>query len=97
MQDQFTPFRNFTIAAGLRYDNYKLFIQEDAFSPRIAMGYYIPRTQTTLSASYNRFFQFPPAENLLLASSAEPPRSRRSPWFKVKRACAHLARQATRL
>ena len=71
VQDQFTPFRNFTIAAGLRYDNYKLVIQEDAFSPRIAIGYFIPRTQTTLRASYNRFFQFPPAENLLLASSQE--------------------------
>jgi hypothetical protein len=71
VQDQFTPFRNFTIAAGLRYDNYKLVIQEDAFSPRIAFGYFIPRTQTTLRASYNRLFQFPPAENLLLASSTE--------------------------
>jgi TonB dependent receptor/Carboxypeptidase regulatory-like domain len=70
-QDQFTPFRNFTIAAGLRYDNYKLVIQDDAFSPRIAVGYFIPRTQTTLRASYNRIFQFPPAENLLLASSEE--------------------------
>jgi hypothetical protein len=71
VQDQFTPFRNFTVAAGLRYDNYRLVIQEDAFSPRIAIGYFIPRTQTTLRASYNRFFQFPPAENLLLASSVE--------------------------
>lgn len=71
VQDQFTPLSNLTIAAGLRYDNYKLVISEDAFSPRLAIGYYIPRTQTTLRASYNRFFQFPPAENLLLASSVE--------------------------
>jgi outer membrane receptor protein involved in Fe transport len=71
VQDQFTPFENFTVAAGLRYDNYKLVIQEDAFSPRIAVAYFIPRTQTTLRASYNRIFQFPPAENLLLASSPE--------------------------
>jgi hypothetical protein len=71
VQDQFTPFRNFTVAAGLRYDNYKLVIQEDALSPRLAIAYFIPRTQTTLRASYNRIFQFPPAENLLLASSSE--------------------------
>jgi outer membrane receptor protein involved in Fe transport len=71
IQDQFTPFRNFTVAVGLRYDNYKLVIQDDAFSPRIAVAYFIPRTQTTLRASYNRLFQFPPAENLLLASSSE--------------------------
>lgn len=71
VQDRFSPFRNFTIDAGLRYDNYKLVIQDDALSPRIGIAYYIPRTQTTLRASYNRLFQYPPAENLLLASSAE--------------------------
>jgi hypothetical protein len=71
VQDRFSPFRNFTIDAGLRYDNYKLVIQDDGLSPRIGIAYYIPRTQTTLRASYNRLFQYPPAENLLLASSAE--------------------------
>ncbi|MDX6272384.1 MAG: hypothetical protein QOD28_3607 [Acidobacteriota bacterium] len=71
IQDRFSPFHNFTIDAGVRYDNYKLIIQEDAFSPRIGVAYFIPRTQTTLRASYNRLFQTPPAENLLLASSAE--------------------------
>jgi len=71
IQDRFSPFRNFTIDAGLRYDNYKLIIRDDAFSPRIGVAYFIPRTQTTLRASYNRLFQTPPAENLLLASSAE--------------------------
>jgi hypothetical protein len=71
IQDRFSPFRNFTIDAGVRYDNYKLIIQEQAISPRIGVAYFIPRTQTTLRASYNRIFQTPPAENLLLASSAE--------------------------
>ncbi len=71
VQDRFSPFRNFTIDAGLRYDNYQLVIKEDAFSPRIGVAYFIPRTQTTFRASYNRFFQTPPAENLLLASSSE--------------------------
>jgi outer membrane receptor for Fe3+-dicitrate len=36
----------------------------------VAVAYYIPKTQTTLRASYNRLFQPPPAENLLLASSS---------------------------
>ncbi|HEX9917838.1 MAG TPA: TonB-dependent receptor [Pyrinomonadaceae bacterium] len=71
VQNRFSPFHNFTIDVGVRYDNYKLIIQEDAFSPRIGVAYFIPRTQTTLRASYNRLFQTPPAENLLLASSAE--------------------------
>ncbi len=69
-QDRFSPFRNFTIDAGLRYDNYRFVIHDAAFSPRIGVAYFIPRTQTTLRASYNRFFQPPPVENLLLASSA---------------------------
>lgn len=71
VQDRFSPFKNFTLDAGIRYDNYKLLIGEQALSPRIAVAYFIPRTQTTLRASYNRFFQPPPAENLLLASSLE--------------------------
>ena len=71
VQDRFSPFSNFTIDVGLRYDNYKLVIHEDAFSPRIGIAYYIARSQTTLRASYNRLFQYPAAENLLLASSAE--------------------------
>jgi outer membrane receptor protein involved in Fe transport len=71
IQDRFPLFKNFTLDAGLRYDNYKLLIGEQALSPRIGVAYYIPRTETTLHASYNRLFQPPPAENLLLASSRE--------------------------
>jgi outer membrane receptor protein involved in Fe transport len=71
VQDRFTVFKNFTLDAGLRYDHYKLLISDQGFSPRIGVAYYIPRTQTTLRASYNRFFQTPPSENLLLASSAQ--------------------------
>jgi outer membrane receptor protein involved in Fe transport len=56
---------------GVRYDNYKLLISDHEISPRVGFAYYIPKTQTTLRASYNRLFQPPPAENLLLASSAE--------------------------
>jgi len=71
VQDRFTVFKNFTLDAGLRYDNYRLLISEQALSPRIGFAYFIPRTNTTLHASYNRLFQPPPAENLLLASSRE--------------------------
>jgi len=71
VQDRFTVFKNFTLDAGVRYDNYRLLISEQALSPRVGVAYFIPRTQTTLHASYNRLFQPPPAENLLLASSIE--------------------------
>jgi TonB-dependent receptor-like protein/carboxypeptidase family protein len=70
IQDRFTVFKNLTLDLGVRYDNYKLLIHEQALSPRVAVAYYIPKTQTTLRASYNRLFQPPPAENLLLASSS---------------------------
>src|SRR6185436_249125 len=71
VQDRFPLFKNFTLDAGIRYDNYKLLISDQGLSPRIGVAYYIPRTKTTLRASYNRLFQPPPAENLLLASSPE--------------------------
>jgi outer membrane receptor protein involved in Fe transport len=71
VQDRFTAFKNLTLDLGVRYDNYKLLIGEQAVSPRLGLAYYIPKTQTTLRASYNRLFQPPPAENLLLASSIE--------------------------
>jgi len=70
-QDRFTVFKNLTLDLGVRYDNYKLLISDHEISPRIGFAYFIPKTQTTLRASYNRLFQPPPAENLLLASSAE--------------------------
>ena len=71
VQDRFTVFKNLTLDLGVRYDNYKLLIHEQEVSPRIGVAYFIPKTKTTLRASYNRLFQPPPAENLLLASSAE--------------------------
>lgn len=71
VQDRFTVLKNLTFDIGIRFDNYRLLISEQAFSPRLGLAYYIPRTKTTFRASYNRLFQPPPAENLLLASSAE--------------------------
>ncbi|MEP6635554.1 MAG: TonB-dependent receptor [Acidobacteriota bacterium] len=71
VQDRFALSKNLTLDAGVRYDNYRLLISDHGLSPRIAVAYFIPSTKTTLRASYNRFFQPPPAENLLLASSAK--------------------------
>jgi len=71
VQDRFTLVKNLTLDLGVRYDNYKLLVHDQELSPRVAVAYYIPKTQTTLRASYNRLFQPPPAENLLLASSAQ--------------------------
>jgi len=74
VQDRFSPIKNVTLDLGVRYDNYKLLISENAVSPRIGIAYLFPKTQTVIRASYNRLFQPPPAENLLLASSEQAAR-----------------------
>ncbi len=58
-----------TINAGLRWDNYKLLVHEQAVSPRAGVAWSWPRADLVLRASYDRAFQTPAIENLLLASS----------------------------
>lgn len=70
VQDRIRVREDLTIDLGLRYDRYRLLIHDDAFSPRIGVAYHISRSNTTLRASYNRIFQAPPLENILLSSSA---------------------------
>lgn len=60
-----------TADLGLRWDHPNLVIHDNAVSPRIGLAYHIARTNTTLHASYNRLYQIPPLENLLLATSPE--------------------------
>jgi hypothetical protein len=54
---------------GLRWDSYRLLVQESAFSPRLGLAWYWPSAGILLRASYDRAFQIPAIENLLLASS----------------------------
>jgi outer membrane receptor for Fe3+-dicitrate len=61
---------NFAVAAGVRLDYYRLLISDTAVSPRIGLSYYIPRVDLLLRAAYDRIFQPPPMENLLLSSAA---------------------------
>ncbi len=69
-QDQ-VHWGNLTVSAGLRWDHYSLVVREHAFSPRLGVGYYFPKLGLTLHASYDRVFQTPATENLLLASSPQ--------------------------
>ncbi len=71
VQDQFSPVRNLTVQAGLRYDRSSLLVSEQQLSPRVGAVYFIPQTRTTLRASFNRLFQPPQVDNLLLSSSEE--------------------------
>jgi hypothetical protein len=61
---------NFAATLGLRMDHYRLLIQDTALSPRVGLSYYIPVADLLLRASYDRIFQPPPMENLLLSSAA---------------------------
>jgi hypothetical protein len=59
------------ISVGLRFDHYGFVVSESAWSPRVAVSRYIDRWKMLLHASYDRVFQTPAMENLLLASSPQ--------------------------
>lgn len=61
---------NFSANLGVRFDHYELLITDHAVSPRAGVAYYLPRADLLLRASYDRIFQPPPTENLLLSSQA---------------------------
>ena len=58
-----------TLDAGLRWDGYRLAVDDHAVSPRVGIAWSAPRAQLVVRASYDRAFQTPAIENLLLASS----------------------------
>lgn len=68
VQDQ-VNLRNFTFSMGLRYDHYNLLVSQGAWSPRLGAGWYWPGADLLIHASYDRVFQTPAFENLLVASS----------------------------
>jgi hypothetical protein len=69
-QDVFSPVKNLTINAGLRYDRSTLPATDHQLSPRIGVVYHLPSTRTAIRASFNRLYMPPQVENLLLADSA---------------------------
>jgi Carboxypeptidase regulatory-like domain/TonB-dependent Receptor Plug Domain len=58
-----------TISAGLRWDHCQLLVNQNAVSPRLGVGYYIPSLDIVFHATYDRIFQTPSNENLLISSS----------------------------
>ena len=76
-------WRRFVIDLGLRYDRYSMLVRAAQWQPRIGFAYHVKASGTVIRASYNRNFQTPPNENLLLANSPEsallaPPEVRRT-------------------
>jgi hypothetical protein len=60
---------NWTINAGLRWDHYQLILNNQALSPRFAISRYFPKANVVVHFSYDRVFQTPSFENMLLSSS----------------------------
>jgi hypothetical protein len=60
---------NWTLNAGLRWDHYQLLLNQNALSPRVSASHYFPKANLILHASYDRVFQTPSFENILLSSS----------------------------
>ncbi len=60
---------NWTVSAGLRWDHYQLLVNQNAVSPRVAIARYFPSAGVNVHFSYDRIFQTPSFENILLASS----------------------------
>lgn len=64
-------FGNWSVNAGLRWDHYQLVVNKQAVEPRLAVSRYFPSAGTVLHFSYDRVFQTPSFENLLLSSSTQ--------------------------
>ncbi len=58
-----------TVNTGLRWDHYQLVVNQNAVSPRFSVARYFPAANLLVHASYDRVFQTPSFENILLASS----------------------------
>jgi outer membrane receptor for Fe3+-dicitrate len=60
-----------TVNAGVRWDHYQLLVNQNAVSPRFSVARYFPSAGLIVHASYDRVFQTPSFENILLASSRQ--------------------------
>jgi outer membrane cobalamin receptor len=68
LQDAFHA-ANWNVSAGIRFDHYRVVTDATAWSPRLGVSRYFPKTGLLVHASYDRAFQTPAIENLVLASS----------------------------
>jgi len=62
---------NWTLSAGLRWDHYQLLVNQNAVSPRLSAARFFHSAGLVVHGSYDRVFQTPSAENILLASSPQ--------------------------
>jgi TonB-dependent Receptor Plug Domain len=62
---------HWTLSAGLRWDHYQLLVNRQAVSPRVSIARFFPSANLVLHFSYDRVFQTPSFENILLSSSSD--------------------------
>jgi hypothetical protein len=62
---------NWTVSAGLRWDHYQLLVNQNAVSPRLSVARFFSKAGLVIHASYDRVFQTPSSENILLSSSSQ--------------------------
>jgi hypothetical protein len=62
---------NWTVNAGVRWDHYQLLVNQNEVSPRLAVSRYFPTLGLNIHGAFDRIFQTPSFENILMASSPE--------------------------
>lgn len=62
-------FDRLTLNLGLRHDEYRFLVNGRQLQPRLGISYAVRDQALVLRASYNRNYQTPPNENLLLSNS----------------------------
>ena len=87
---------SWTISAGLRWDHYQLVVNKHALEPRFSIARYLPSANVVLHFSYDRVFQTPSFQNILLSSSTQveslnPESSCACPWSRHKATITRLA------
>ncbi len=70
VEDRFSV-GNWTVSVGLRWDHYQLLLNQNAFSPRLSIGRYLPSLKMVLHASFDRIFGTPSSDNILISSSPQ--------------------------
>ena len=70
VQDQIR-LDKWTINVGLRWDHYQLLLNRHDVDPRFSISRYFPSADLLLHFSYDRVFQTPSFENILLSSSPQ--------------------------
>jgi hypothetical protein len=64
-------FKDWSASIGLRWDHYQLLVNKQALSPRISLARAFRSQNLVLHASYDRVFDTPSFENILLSSSTQ--------------------------